>query len=40
MSEAVEKANVPRIEALGKLAAMRGYAIEQVMESLGIGLDG
>jgi hypothetical protein len=24
MSEAVEKANVPRIEALGKLAALRG----------------
>ena len=38
MSEAVEQANVPRIEALGKLAAMRGCAIEQVMESLGIGL--
>jgi len=40
MSEAVERANVPRIEALRKLAAMRGCAIEQVMESLGIGLDG
>lgn len=37
MSEALEKANVPRIEALGKLAALRGCSIEQVMESLGIG---
>ncbi|NJM49285.1 MAG: hypothetical protein HC860_26475 [Alkalinema sp. RU_4_3] len=33
MSEALEKANVPRIEALGKLAAMRGCSIEQVMAS-------
>jgi hypothetical protein len=37
MSETLEKANVPRIEALGKLAAMRGCSIEQVMASLGIG---
>jgi hypothetical protein len=36
MSEAVEKANVPRIEALGKLAALRGCSIEQVMAALGI----
>jgi hypothetical protein len=34
MSEAVEKANVPRIEALGKLAQMRGCPIEHVMASL------
>jgi hypothetical protein len=39
MSEALEKANVPRIEALGKLAAMRGCSIEQVMASLGIGIE-
>jgi hypothetical protein len=39
MSEAMEKANVPRIEALGKLAAMRGCSIEQVMVSLGIGVE-
>jgi hypothetical protein len=39
MSEAMEKANVPRIEALGKLAAMRGCSIEQVMASLGIGIE-
>jgi hypothetical protein len=39
MSEVLEKANVPRIEALGKLAAMRGCSIEQVMASLGIGIE-
>jgi hypothetical protein len=39
MSEAVENANVPRIEALGKLAQMRGCPIGQVMASLGIGLE-
>jgi hypothetical protein len=38
MSEELEKANVPRIEALGMLAQMRGCSIEEVMESLGIGL--
>jgi hypothetical protein len=31
MSEALEKANVLRIEALGKLAEMRGCSIEEVM---------
>jgi hypothetical protein len=36
--EALEQANVPRIEALGKLAIMRGCTIEEVMASLGIGL--
>jgi hypothetical protein len=39
MSEALEKANVPRIEALGRLAEMRGCSIEQVMVSLGIGTE-
>jgi hypothetical protein len=39
MSETLEKANVPRIEALGRLAAMRGCSIEQVMASLGIGIE-
>jgi hypothetical protein len=34
MSEALEKANVPRIEALGKLAEMCGCSIEEVMASL------
>jgi hypothetical protein len=38
MSEALEQANVPRIEALGKLAIMRGCTIEAVMASLGLGL--
>jgi hypothetical protein len=38
MSEALERANVPRIEALGKLAIMRGCTIEAVMASLGLGL--
>jgi hypothetical protein len=38
MSEALEQANVPRIEALGQLAKMRGCTIEAVMASLGIGL--
>jgi hypothetical protein len=33
MSEALEKANVLRIEALGKLAEMRGCTIEEVMVS-------
>jgi hypothetical protein len=36
MSDALEKANVPRIEALGKLAEMRGCSIEEVMVSLGM----
>jgi hypothetical protein len=35
MSEALEQANVPRIEALGKLAIMRGCTIEAVIASLG-----
>jgi hypothetical protein len=39
MSEALEKANLPRIEALGRLAEMRGCSIEQVMASLGIGIE-
>jgi hypothetical protein len=34
MSEALEKANVPRIEALGKLAEMCGCSIEEVIASL------
>jgi hypothetical protein len=38
MSEALERANVPRIEALGQLAELRGCTIEEVMVSLGIGL--
>jgi hypothetical protein len=38
MSEALEQANVPRIEALGQLAELRGCTIEEVMASLGIGL--
>jgi hypothetical protein len=38
MSESVELANVQRVGALAKLADLRGCAIEQVMESLGIGL--
>jgi hypothetical protein len=38
MSEALEQANVPRIEALGRLAEMRGCSIEEVMASLGIRL--
>jgi hypothetical protein len=33
MSEALEKANVPRIEALGKMAQLRGCSIEEVMAS-------
>jgi hypothetical protein len=38
MSEALEAANVIRVEALAKLAAIRGCPIEQVMAALGIGL--
>ncbi len=34
MSDALEKANVGRVEALGKIAKIRGCTIEQVMESL------
>lgn len=37
MSEALEIANVKRIEALGKLAQLRDCSIEQLMNSLGIG---
>jgi hypothetical protein len=37
MSEALEIANVTRIEALGELAQLRGCSIEQVMEALEIG---
>lgn len=37
MSEALEIANVKRVEALGKIAQLRNCAIEQVMESLEIG---
>jgi plasmid stability protein len=36
MSEALEAANVQRIEALAKLADIRSCPIERVMESLGI----
>ncbi len=38
MSEALEAANVIRVEALAKLAEIRGCSIEQVMATLGIGL--
>ena len=38
MSEALEVANVKRVEVLGELAQLRGCAIEQVMEALGIGI--
>jgi hypothetical protein len=34
MSEALEMANVGRIEALGELAKLRGCSIEAVMKSL------
>jgi hypothetical protein len=34
MSEDLETANVVRVEALGKIAKIRGCTIEQVMESL------
>jgi hypothetical protein len=34
MSEDIEIANVVRVEALGKIAKIRGCTIEQVMESL------
>lgn len=37
MSEALEMANVKRLEALGELAQLRGCSIEVVMESLDIG---
>jgi hypothetical protein len=36
MSEALEVANAKRIEALAKLAQLRGSTIEQVMEELEI----
>jgi hypothetical protein len=37
MSEAIELANVGRIEALGELAKLRGCEIETVMAEVGIG---
>ena len=38
MSEALEIANVKRVQALGELAHLRGCSIEQVMEALEIGI--
>jgi hypothetical protein len=38
MSEALEMANVKRVEALGEIAQLRGCLIEQVMEALEIEL--
>lgn len=40
MSEALEVANVDRVEALGELAKLRGCSIEAVMKSLEIELHG
>jgi hypothetical protein len=40
MSEALEMANVGRVEALGELAKLRGCSIEAVMKSLEIELHG
>jgi hypothetical protein len=38
MSEALEMANIKRVEALGEIAQLRNCAIEQVMESLDINI--